>query len=39
MTASRHLAVVTLLPNNIIVPLILVVSLLGSFAIRNEMPT
>lgn len=37
MTAARHLAVVTLLPNNIIVPLILVVSLLGSFAIRNEM--
>jgi len=29
--------VVTLLPNNVIVPLILVVSLLGSFAIRNEM--
>ena len=37
MTVARHLAVVTLLPNNIIVPLILVVSLLGSFAIRNEM--
>ena len=37
MTASRHLAVVTLLPNNVIVPLILVVSLLGSFAIRNVM--
>ena len=37
MTVARHLAVVTLLPNNVIVPLILVVSLLGSFAIRNEM--
>ncbi|OGA12596.1 MAG: hypothetical protein A3G25_18890 [Betaproteobacteria bacterium RIFCSPLOWO2_12_FULL_63_13] len=37
ITAARHLAVVTLLPNNIIVPLILVVSLLGSFAIRNVM--
>jgi len=37
MTVARHLAVVTLLPNHIIVPLILVVSLLGSFAIRNEM--
>lgn len=37
MTLARRLAVVTLLPNNVIVPLILVVSLLGSFAIRNEM--
>ena len=37
MTVARRLAVVTLLPNNVIVPLILVVSLLGSFAIRNEM--
>jgi len=37
MTAARHLAVVTLLPNHVIVPAILVVSLLGSFAIRNEM--
>lgn len=37
MTVARHLAVVTLLPNEIIVPGILVVSLLGSFAIRNMM--
>lgn len=37
MTVARRLAVVTLLPNHVIVPLILVVSLLGSFAIRNEM--
>jgi putative tricarboxylic transport membrane protein len=37
MTAARRLAAVTLLPNHLIVPLILVVSLLGSFAIRNEM--
>jgi len=37
MTVGRRLAVITLLPNDIIVPLILVVSLLGSFAIRNEM--
>ena len=37
VTVARRLAVVTLLPNNVIVPLILVVSLLGSFAIRNEM--
>ena len=37
MTVASRLAVVTLLPNNVIVPLILVVSLLGSFAIRNEM--
>ena len=37
VTIARHLAVVTLLPHNVIVPLILVVSLLGSFAIRNEM--
>ena len=37
MTVARHLAVVTLLPNEIIVPVILVVSLLGSFAIRNLM--
>ena len=37
MTIGRRLAVITLLPNDIIVPLILVVSLLGSFAIRNEM--
>ncbi len=34
---ARHLAFVTLLPNEIIVPIILVVSLLGSFAIRNLM--
>ena len=38
MTVGRRLAVVTLLPNDVIVPLILVVSLLGSFAIRNAMP-
>ncbi len=37
MTVARHLAAMTLLPNEIIVPLILVVSLLGSYAIRNEM--
>ncbi|MBI4632564.1 MAG: tripartite tricarboxylate transporter permease [Deltaproteobacteria bacterium] len=37
-TVARHLAAVTLLPNEIIVPSILVVSLLGSFAIRNMMP-
>ncbi len=37
MTVGRRLAAMTLLPNDIIVPLILVVSLLGSFAIRNEM--
>jgi putative tricarboxylic transport membrane protein len=37
MTLGRRLAVITLLPNDIIVPLILVISLLGSFAIRNEM--
>ncbi len=37
MTAARQFAVVTLLPNEIIVPVILVVSLLGSFAIRNLM--
>lgn len=38
MTVARHMAVVTLLPNEIIVPAILVVSLIGSFAIRNLMP-
>ncbi|MDI6756370.1 MAG: tripartite tricarboxylate transporter permease [Thermodesulfobacteriota bacterium] len=37
MTVARHLAVVTLLPNEIIVPMIMVISLLGSFAIRNLM--
>jgi putative tricarboxylic transport membrane protein len=37
MTIARHFALVTLLPNEIIVPIILVVSLLGSFAIRNLM--
>jgi putative tricarboxylic transport membrane protein len=37
MTVGRRLAAMTLLPNDIVVPLILVVSLLGSFAIRNEM--
>ena len=37
MTIARHFAAVTLLPNEIIVPIILVVSLLGSFAIRNLM--
>ncbi len=36
-TVARHFAAVTLLPNEIIVPLVLVVSLLGSFAIRNMM--
>jgi putative tricarboxylic transport membrane protein len=38
MTLARRLAVVTLLPNEIIVPAILMVSLLGSLAIRNMMP-
>lgn len=38
MTVARHLALVTLLPNEIIVPGLLVVSLLGSLAIRNLMP-
>jgi len=37
ITIARHFALVTLLPNEIIVPIILVVSLLGSFAIRNLM--
>ena len=37
MTVARHLAAMTLLPSEVIVPLILVVSLLGSFAVRNEM--
>ncbi|MDP2645802.1 MAG: tripartite tricarboxylate transporter permease [Desulfobacterales bacterium] len=37
MTIARHFAVVTLLANEIIVPLILVISLLGSFAIRYLM--
>ncbi|MBI5968260.1 MAG: tripartite tricarboxylate transporter permease [Deltaproteobacteria bacterium] len=37
MTVARHLVVVTLLPNEIIVPAILVVSLLGSFAINYSM--
>jgi putative tricarboxylic transport membrane protein len=37
MTIAKHFAVVTLLPNEIIVPIILVVSLLGSFAVRNLM--
>ncbi len=37
VTIARHFAVVTLLPNEIIVPIILVISLLGSFAIRNLM--
>jgi len=37
ITVARHFAVVTLLPNEIIVPVILVISLLGSFAIRNLM--
>jgi len=34
---ARHFAMVTLLPNQVIVPLILVVSLLGSFTVRNLM--
>ena len=37
ITVARHFALVTLLPNEIIVPVILAVSLLGSFAIRNLM--
>lgn len=37
ITVARHFALVTVLPNEIIVPLILAVSLLGSFAIRNLM--
>jgi putative tricarboxylic transport membrane protein len=37
VTVARHFALVTLLPNQVIVPLILVVSLLGSFAVRNLM--
>jgi len=37
MTLARYFAAVTLLPNEIIVPVVLVVSLLGSFAIRNLM--
>ena len=37
MTVAKRFAMVTLLPNEIIVPAILVVSLLGSFAIRNLM--
>ena len=37
MTIARHLAVVTLLPNEIIVAVILVISLLGSFALRYLM--
>jgi putative tricarboxylic transport membrane protein len=36
-TVAPYFAKVTLLPNEIIVPLVLVVSLLGSFAIRNMM--
>lgn len=36
-TLARHFAMVTLLPNKVIVPLILMVSLLGSFAVRNLM--
>jgi len=38
LTVAHHFAKVTLLPNEIIVPLILVVSLLASFAVRNMMP-
>lgn len=37
MTLAKRFAAVTLLPNEIIVPVVLVVSLLGSFAIRNLM--
>jgi len=37
MTIGKHFAAITLLPNEVIVPIILVVSLLGSFAIRNLM--
>jgi putative tricarboxylic transport membrane protein len=36
-TVAPYFAKVTLLPNEVIVPLVLVVSLLGSFAIRNMM--
>jgi putative tricarboxylic transport membrane protein len=37
-TVAKHFAVFTLIRNEVIVPCILVVSLLGSFAIRNMMP-
>jgi putative tricarboxylic transport membrane protein len=37
MTIAGRLAVITLLPNEIIVPAVLIISLLGSFAIRNQM--
>lgn len=37
-TVAKYFAVFTLIRNEIIVPCILVVSLLGSFAIRNMMP-
>jgi putative tricarboxylic transport membrane protein len=36
-TLARYLARISLIPNEIIVPAIIVVSLLGSFAIRNMM--
>ena len=37
MLFARHLAKITLLPNEIIVPVILAISLLGSYALRNMM--
>jgi putative tricarboxylic transport membrane protein len=37
MICARHLAKITLLPNEIIVPVVLAMSLLGSFALRNMM--
>jgi len=37
MTLARYLAAVTLIRNEIIVPIILIVGLIGSYAIRNMM--
>jgi putative tricarboxylic transport membrane protein len=37
MTVARHLAIITVLPNEIIVPCILVIGLIGSFAMRHLM--
>jgi len=36
-TVARYLARISLVPNEIIVPSVIVVSLLGSYAIRNMM--
>jgi len=36
-TLARYLARISLIPNEIIVPAVIVVSLLGSYAIRNMM--